>query len=252
MLRDIALDAFEEAGEAEALESVDAIQDGKLLAQVAKSAGRDIVALRAVSRVSDVKALGSIARHAVVEAARRAAFEHVREREDLPEIVAVAINGDYKDTAVAAVDVITDETQLEQIAERGRNKAASKRARALLRESADQRARAAADTAAAARAIDSATYGQPVKLRNEITKEVFEAVVTGQQEAMVGSPGIGGYSPTRNGPGDSPRSQPGESARPRAADGAAQTCPDSIALSKPQTSQTSTRRAPSPFPRHRP
>jgi hypothetical protein len=59
MLRDIALDAFEEAGEAEALESVDAIQDPKLVAQIAKSAGRDIVALRAVSRLSDVKFLGS-------------------------------------------------------------------------------------------------------------------------------------------------------------------------------------------------
>jgi hypothetical protein len=33
MLRDIALDAFEEAGEAEALDAVDAMQDAKLLAQ---------------------------------------------------------------------------------------------------------------------------------------------------------------------------------------------------------------------------
>jgi flagella basal body P-ring formation protein FlgA len=44
----------------------------------------------------------------------------------------------------------------------------------------------------AARAMDSATYGQPVKLRNEITKDVFEAIVTGQQEASVGSPTVGG------------------------------------------------------------
>lgn len=169
MMRDIALDAFEEAGEVEALESVDAIQDSKLVAQIAKSAGRDIVALRAVSRLSDVKMLGSVARHAVVEAARRAAFERVRERADQAEIIAVALNAEYKDTAIAAVESVTDEKQLEHIAERSRNKSASKRARTILRDAADARLREAAEQAAVhAPSVESPSHRDQMDTRHDM------------------------------------------------------------------------------------
>jgi hypothetical protein len=51
------------------------------------------------------------------------------------------MNSEFKDTGLAAVDVITDHVELEQIASRGRNKAAAKRARGILREAEEQATR---------------------------------------------------------------------------------------------------------------
>ncbi|HEY7169915.1 MAG TPA: DUF349 domain-containing protein [Vicinamibacterales bacterium] len=134
MLRDIAVEAFEGVGEAESLEAVEAIADPRALAHVAKTAVREITALRALSRIDDVRLLGSVARHAVVEPVRRGAFESLRERGEHAELAAVAINSDFKDTALAAVELVTDRAELEQIAVRARNKASARRARAMVRE----------------------------------------------------------------------------------------------------------------------
>jgi hypothetical protein len=141
MLRDLALEAFEGTAESDGLDAVDAIGDARILAQIAKTAGREIVALRALSRANDAHSLGSIARHASSEAVRRAAFERLRERAEHAELLAVAMNSEFKDTGLGAVDVITDHGELEQIASRGRNKAAAKRARGMLREAEEQAAR---------------------------------------------------------------------------------------------------------------
>ncbi len=165
MLRDLALEAFEGTSESESLDAVDAIADPRLLAQIAKSSSREIVALRALLRTGDVHSLGSIARHASIEAVRRAAVDRLRERAEHTEIVAVAMNSEFKDTALAAVDLIEDPAELEQIATRGRNKASSKRARAILREAEERAARegaAAADVDAAALATASAALAEPV------------------------------------------------------------------------------------------
>jgi hypothetical protein len=137
MLRDLALDAFEGTAESDSLDAVDGIGDPRILAQVAKTSGREIVALRALSRTNDTHSLGSIARHASSDAVRRAAFERLRERAEHAELLAVAMNSEFKDTGLAAVDLITDRGELEQIASRGRNKAAIKRARGILREAED-------------------------------------------------------------------------------------------------------------------
>jgi hypothetical protein len=152
MLRDLALEAFEGTGESDSLDAVDAIVDARLLTQVAKTAGREIVALRALSRTSDTHSLGSIARHASSEAVRRAAFERLRERSEHAEILAVAMNSEFKDTALAALDVIADRAELEQVASRGRNKAAGKRARGILREAEERAARELVAEPAAPRA----------------------------------------------------------------------------------------------------
>ena len=154
MLRDIALEAFEGVAEQDSLEAVDALVDVRALAQVAKTAGREIVALRALSRVAETHVLGSIARHAASEAVRRAAFERVRG--DRAEVLSVAINSEFKDTALAAVDSITDRAELEQIALRGKNRSAAKRARVIVRE-ADDRAEAdrRAEPSAASEAADA-------------------------------------------------------------------------------------------------
>jgi hypothetical protein len=134
MLRDIAVEAFEGVGETESLEAVEAIADPRALAHVAKTAAREITALRALSRIDDARLLGSVARHAVVEPVRRGAFESLRERGEHAELAAVAMNSDFKDTALSAVELVTDRAELEQIAVRARNKASSRRARAMVRE----------------------------------------------------------------------------------------------------------------------
>ena len=146
MLRDIAVEAFEGVTEADSLEAVDALTDGRALAQIAKTAGREIVALRALSRIADTRMLGSIARHATSEATRRGAFERLGG--DTAEILAVAMNSEHKDTAQAAVDLIADRSELEQVVARAKSKSAVKRARGILREAEEREAREAALQAA--------------------------------------------------------------------------------------------------------
>jgi hypothetical protein len=168
MLRDIALDAFEGIAESDSLDAVDAVagmpgipgtSDTKLLAQIAKTAAREVVAVKALaalagrSGAADSHMLGSIARHGIAEAARRGAFDLLRERNEQAEILAVAMNGEFKDTALAAAEIITGRDELAQIAARGKNKAAAKRARTVLRDADEQAAREAAEAAAAAAAV---------------------------------------------------------------------------------------------------
>jgi len=136
MLRDIALESFEGVAEQDSLDAVDALTDVRVLAQIAKSAGREIVALRALSRINEPHMLASIARHAGSEAARRGAFERVRSTH--AEVLTIALNAEFKDTALAAVDLVNDPGELEQIAMRAKNKNAAKRARTILREAEER------------------------------------------------------------------------------------------------------------------
>jgi hypothetical protein len=146
MLRDIALEAFEGIGEADALDAVDALADAPVLVHIAKDAPREIVALRALSRVSDARHLGSISRHAGLETVRRGALETLRGRSEASELLAVALNADHRDVALAAVDLIDDRAGLEQVAARGKCKPAVKRARFLLR-TMDEQARTETEAA---------------------------------------------------------------------------------------------------------
>jgi hypothetical protein len=133
MLRDIALEAFEGLTEADSMDAVDAMADARALTQIARTATRDVIALRALSRVQETHSLGSIARHAASEAARLGALDGLRERSDRAEILAVALNGEHQDAAIAAVDLVTDRQELEQIAARAKSKGACRRARLALR-----------------------------------------------------------------------------------------------------------------------
>ncbi len=150
MLRDIALDAFEGTTEADGVAAVDALEEVKALVEIARAATRETVALKALSRLADPHALGSVARHAASEAARMGALAWLRERGEHAELLGLALNGDYKDTATAAVDLVSDRAELEQIAARGKNKNAVKRARTIIRE-ADERQAAAEKLEAEAR-----------------------------------------------------------------------------------------------------
>jgi hypothetical protein len=143
MLRDIALEAFEGIGDADSMAAVNALADARALAQIAKESGREATVLLALSRLTEPRLLGSVARHAASEAGRRRAFERLKDQGDRAEMLATAMNGEFKDIAVAAVDVFTDRADLEQIASRSRNKSAAKRARTILREANEQAAPAA-------------------------------------------------------------------------------------------------------------
>ncbi len=151
MLRDIALDVFEGVTEAEGLAAVDALAGAdRTLAQIAKTSAREAIGLRALERLDQAAhspLLGSIARHAPLEPVRQAAFARVHEKAD---ILAVAINGEFKEIVVAAVDRLAERADLEQVAARAKNKAAAKRASAVLRELDERAARDAAPAVAAA------------------------------------------------------------------------------------------------------
>ena len=150
MLRDIALESFEEVGEAESVQAIDAITDAKVLAHVAKTTARETTAGRALDRVSDPHALGSVARHGVLESIRQRALESLRFQGVHDELLAVAMNSDFKDTAMGALEHVTSKDDLERVATRGKNKSAVKRARAILKEADEQAVRDAEAAAAAA------------------------------------------------------------------------------------------------------
>jgi Domain of Unknown Function (DUF349) len=193
MLRDIALDAFEGISQADSLDAVDAIADPKLLAQIAKSAAREDVALKALARFSsssggaDAHALGSVARHAAAEAARRGAFDVLRDRQDRGEILAVGMNSEFKDTAVAAVDVVADDPALlEQIASKSRNKSASKRARGILREAEERATREAAEREAERREVKAREVEEREATEQRERAQV-QAVAAAQASALAGA-----------------------------------------------------------------
>ncbi|HUR36165.1 MAG TPA: DUF349 domain-containing protein, partial [Vicinamibacterales bacterium] len=165
MLRDLALESFEEVGETESHLAIDAIADARTLGQVARTATRETSATRALSRLTDVHALASVARHAALESIRMAALAAVRDQGAPDELLAIAMNSDFKDTALGALELITDRAQLEQVEASGRNKSAAKRARSMMREADERAAREAAEAAAAAAAaaIDAAA-ARPVEL----------------------------------------------------------------------------------------
>ena len=174
MLRDIALEAFEGLGEIDSLAAVAAIDDPKTLSGIAKNASREATALAALSRVADGHVLGSIARHAEHEHVRRAAFDGLH---DHGELLGVALNSEFKDPTLAAVERITDRSELEQIAARAKNKSASKRARAIVREmderlaADEQEARDAAEAAAAAAAVPPVVEPDPAEIARAAREE---------------------------------------------------------------------------------
>ena len=64
------------------------------------------------ARVGDAHALGSIARHAEHESVRTRAFESI---DDHGEVLAVALNSEFKDPTLAAVERVTDRGELEEL-----------------------------------------------------------------------------------------------------------------------------------------
>ena len=180
MLRDIALDAFEGVDEQASLAAVDALGDARTLAQIAKTSLRESVARRAFDRL-DAGAAGvmaSVARQAELEPVRLSAFERLHAREDF---LGLAMHCDFKDTASAAVDRLSDREDLEQVAERAKNKAAGKRARQMLRERDEEAARVAAE--ARAEEDERAAAMREEAARAEAAARIAAEAVTAEEAA---------------------------------------------------------------------
>src|SRR5262249_48606868 len=120
------------------------------LAQIAKTAMRETIALRALSRVDDSHMLGSIARHGCLETVRLQALDALKARHDHAELLATALNSDFKDSGVAAVDTITERYETDQLTAREKKRKGGTGARAAARGAEGRGARPAVGAAAAA------------------------------------------------------------------------------------------------------
>lgn len=201
MLRDFALEHFEGTGEAEALAAVDATRDAKALAQMGRGATRESVAVKVatvLASMGDVHALGALARHAVVEPARRLAFERLQQLDARDELLAVAAHGDFKDTALGALELFADRASLEHVAERGRNKASAKRARGVLR-AADEEAVRAERAALVEAQVAQAAQAAAAALAASEAARTHDAA----QAASGVAPAVEGAEGTPPTPGDS-------------------------------------------------
>jgi hypothetical protein len=142
------------------------------------------IGLRALARLdqaSHAHVFGSIARQAPIEAVRQAALARAHERAD---VLAVAINSEFKDVAVAAVDRLAERDDLEQVAARAKNKGAAKRASAVLRERDERAAREAALTAAAEVQVMSVEMPVETVAETIISEQDLEAArLRAEQEA---------------------------------------------------------------------
>ena len=132
-LRHLALEGTDEAVAEAALASLEQPRD---LADVAKTATFESVSLAALGRLTDARAIGTVARRADHSSVRLEALARIV---DPSEVGGVALKSDHKDVALAALDklwnttVPADREALKAIAVRARNKAAARRAKAMLR-----------------------------------------------------------------------------------------------------------------------
>ncbi len=84
-----------------------------------------------VDLIDDARSLGSISRHALDSHTRLRALARIQDAE---EVLNVALKSEHTDSAVAALERVNEPEALGAIAQRGRNKVASRRARTKLRQ----------------------------------------------------------------------------------------------------------------------
>jgi hypothetical protein len=130
LLLDTALGAFEGTQEKDSLAALAAVAEAKDLAAIAKEAAAEKVAMAALARVEDEKAVGWVARRSIHATVRMAALGRVN---DPAEVGTIALRSDFKDVALAALERISDRETLEMIAARGKNRAAARQARGVVR-----------------------------------------------------------------------------------------------------------------------
>src|SRR5258708_5108071 len=119
-----------------------ALTDQKQIAAVAKISPHESVRTGAVGRLTDVKSLSSVARNAADARTAALAAERVQ---DHAELLNIAAKTDHKDAGVGALEraaagAAVDRDTLDGLADRAKNKAVAKRARAMVQAMADAEA----------------------------------------------------------------------------------------------------------------
>lgn len=116
---------------ARALQALEGLKESKHLVAAAREARLADVRLAALGRLSDARSLASLARKSEHPSVRLQALAAI---EDPSVLLDLALKSEHKDVAVAALERLTDDAALALVVEKGRNKAAVRRAKALLDE----------------------------------------------------------------------------------------------------------------------
>lgn len=133
---------------ARALQALEGLKESKHLVAAAREARLADVRLAALGRLSDARSLASLARKSEHPSVRLQALAAI---DDSAVLLDLAMKSEHKDVAVASLERLTDDAALALVVEKGRNKAAVRRARALIDE---RRPPTSAPEAIAAEAAD--------------------------------------------------------------------------------------------------
>jgi uncharacterized pyridoxal phosphate-containing UPF0001 family protein len=116
---------------ARALQALEGLKESKHLVAAAREARLADVRLAALGRLSDARSLASLARKSEHPSVRLQALAAI---DDPAVLLDLALKSEHKDVAVASLERLTDDAALTLVVEKGRNKAAVRRARALIDE----------------------------------------------------------------------------------------------------------------------
>jgi hypothetical protein len=116
---------------ARALQALEGLKESKHLVAAAREARLADVRLAALGRLSDARSLASLARKSEHPSVRLQALAAI---DDPAVLLDLALKSEHKDVAVASLERLTDDAALALVVEKGRNKAAVRRAKALLDE----------------------------------------------------------------------------------------------------------------------
>ena len=116
---------------ASALAALEALKESRHLVAAAREARLAEVRQAAMGRLTDARSLASLARKSEHPAVRLQALGSI---DDASVLLDLAMKSEHKDVALAALERVSDDASLEAVVERGRNKAAVRRAKALLDE----------------------------------------------------------------------------------------------------------------------
>ena len=116
---------------ASALAALEALKESRHLVAAAREARLAEVRQAAMGRLTDSRSLASLARKSEHPAVRLQALQAI---EDKGVLLDLALKSEHKDVALAALERVADDASLEAVVEKGRNKAAVRRARAILDE----------------------------------------------------------------------------------------------------------------------
>jgi hypothetical protein len=129
-LAGLAAEADDVSAATEAVRHLLALGRTKEVVVVARASTSEPVRNAIVDVLEDQKALGSLSRHATDNSTRLRALARVNDED---ELLNIALKSEHTDAAVAALERINKTEALSAIAQRARNKVATRRARTKLR-----------------------------------------------------------------------------------------------------------------------